>query len=485
MPSFASGPILRGRRRLPTRRFFLFLTCAPSSVKNNLNLYRPDRGSGPSFMLATKPNVTGDLSLDDRWQLVQRIVSSPPFQKSARLRELLEYITERTIHGHPHELTEQHIGNALFHKPSGYDPLEDSSVRVHVRQLRLKLHEYFDEEGRNEPLILTIPKGSYAPVFKPAAKPQDQAIAAPAETHPVNDWRSRAIMAWIVCAALLIFSAVLLYQSSRRASASAVPAAAIPPWPFSQIFDSRHQTIIVVADSNYGMSRILTEKSGSLDQYLKRDFLQNSSGHKLTGADSRLSEYIANSTLTSFADVANVVTLLNAAGPLQKRVSVRFPRDLGLRDLDHENFVFIGSPASNPWASLFQNRLNFREGESVVGDSVKFFINTNPQPGEQPRYEGLRWTGSLGEDYAVIALLPNNTNDGSILTLQGLQQEGTEAAGRFLADPENCRQLKVALGLSPSSDSFPENIWFEALIRSRTVAGAPNATTLVAVRRIH
>jgi len=29
-----------------------------------------------------------------------------------------------------------------------------------------------------------------------------------------------------------------------------------------------------------------------------------------------------------------------------------------------------------------------------------------------------------------------------------------------------------------------ENVCFEALIRSRTVAGAPNATTLVAVRRI-
>jgi len=56
-------------------------------------------------------------------------------------------------------LTEQHIGNALFHKPSDYSPLEDSSVRVHVRQLRLKLHEYFNEDGRNEPIILEIPKG--------------------------------------------------------------------------------------------------------------------------------------------------------------------------------------------------------------------------------------------------------------------------------------------------------------------------------------
>ncbi len=87
------------------------------------------------------------------------------------------------------------------------------------------------------------------------------------------------------------------------------------------------------------------------------------------------------------------------------------------------------------------------------------------------RYEGLRWTGSQGEDYATIALLPNATHDGTMLALQGLQQEGTEAAGRFLADQENRRQLRVALGLSPSSETFPESIWFEALIRSHSCGG--------------
>jgi hypothetical protein len=181
--------------------------------------------------------------------------------------------------------------------------------------------------------------------------------------------------------------------------------------------------------------------------------------------------------------VADVVSLLGAAGPLQKRVSVRSPKDLRIRELDHGNYIFIGSPASNPWVSLFQDRLNFRESEAAVGKSVKAFLNTNPLPGEQQRYEGLRWTGTVGEDYATIALLPNATHDGSVLTLQGLQQEGTEAAGRFLADSENRHQLQRALGI-PVSDTIAENVWFEALIRSRTVSGAPNSTTLVAVRRI-
>jgi hypothetical protein len=431
----------------------------------------------------SQPLASDDLITDKRWQLVQRIVSSPPFQKSTRLRDLLQFITEQTIHGKAHELTEQHIGNALFHKPSDYSPLEDSSVRVHARQLRLKLHEYFNEEGRNEPLILDIPKGSYAPVFRTVLKTGDLPAAIASTVIPVMAWRRRAMVPWAICGILTMLCAVLSYRVITHRTAGAVPGTASLSWPSSQIFDVRHQTIIVVADINYGMSRILASQPGSLDQYLRRDFLRSPTVSKIGEADSRLSEYISNSTLTSFADVADVVSLFKMAGALQSQVSVRYPRDLRMRDLDHNNYIFIGSPGSNPWVTLLQDKLNFRESETVVGKSAKVFVNKNPLPGEQLQYEGLRWTGTMGEDYATISLLPNATHDGSVLAFQGLQQEGTEAAGRFLADEENRRQLMSALGIS-ASDSFSQNIWFEALIRSRTVSGAPNSTTLVAVRRI-
>jgi hypothetical protein len=424
-----------------------------------------------------------DLQTDERWQLVQRIVCSPHFQKSTRLRELLQYIVEQTLHGNAYALTEQHIGNALFHKPSDYSPLEDSSVRVHVRQLRLKLHEYFNEDGRNESIVLEIPKGSYAPVFRAAQKADALAAAIESTGIPALAWPRRAMLPWALCGLLAILSGVLAYRAISHRATSAAPAPAVLSWPFSHVFDTRHQTIIVVADSNYGMARILSSQPGSLEQYLHREFLQGSGASKIDAANSRLSEYLSSSTLTSFADVADVVALYRMAGPLQTQVLVRYPRDLRMRDLDHNNFVFIGSPGSNPWVTLLQDKLNFRETEGVVGNSAKVFLNKNPLPGEQAQYEGLRWTGTMGEDYATISLLPNPTHDGSVLVLQGLQQEGTEAAGRFLADEENQRLLMSALHIS-TAESRSQNIWFEALIRSRTVSGAPNTTTLVAVRRI-
>jgi hypothetical protein len=430
---------------------------------------------------APQPVVIDAPLNDERRLLVQRIVSSPPFQKSGRLRELLQYLAEQTIGGCAHELTEQHIGETLFRKPAGYTPLEDSSVRVHVRQLRLKLHEYFDGVGREEKLIVEIPRGSYAPVFRNAKVAANTTVAV-AETVPVRSWTLASLLPWALCGILVVSCAAILYRSQNGVHRAVVPVAA-PPWPFSQIFDARHQTVIVVADGNYGMMRILSGQRGSLDQYIHRDFPQKSAISKLGEFGSTFDDYISNSTLTSFADVADAVSLVKVAGPLQKQVFVRSAKDLKVRDLDRENYVFIGSPASNPWVALFQDKLNFRETEAAVGKSIKAFSNTHPLAGEQAQYQGLRWTGMEGEDYATISLLPNMTHDGSILILQGLQQEGTEAAGRFLMDAENRHELQRALKIQVS-DTVNDNVWFEALIRSRTESGAPNSTTLIAVRRI-
>jgi hypothetical protein len=113
---------------------------------------------------------------------------------------------------------------------------------------------------------------------------------------------------------------------------------------------------------------------------------------------------------------------------------------------------------------------------------MKFFQNLHPKAGEQQAYQGLAFTGSSGEDYATISLLPLANGRGSVLILQGLQQEGTEAAGLFLADPGNRLKLQQALGISEAPG---QPVYFEALIRTQAVAGAPNATSIIATRLLH
>ena len=139
---------------------------------------------------------------------------------------------------------------------------------------------------------------------------------------------------------------------------------------------------------------------------------------------------------------------MRLSGSSRDWLVIRSARELRPRDLEAGNFVFVGSPSSNPWVFYFQDKLNFQEGEGVVGESLKFFQNPHPKAGEQDTYQGLAFTGSSGEDYATISLLPLANGSGSVLILQGLQQEGTEAAGLFLADARNRQKLQQALGFS-------------------------------------
>jgi hypothetical protein len=424
--------------------------------------------------------VQNDLKSDARWQLIERILSTGPFQKSGRLRELLPHLTERTLHGYGQELTEQNIGIAVFGKPAHYSPTEDSSVRVHARQLRLKLHEYFDGEGRNEDMIVEIPKGSYSPVFHsvvraPVEVPPTPVITSVADKPEPN--RSHVILPWTITA-ILAFSC--LFLGIRLERAPTTPSA--PPWPLSAVFDGMNHTQIVIADANYGMLRIISQQEGSLDAYLRPNLQQSLTPPDLSEREARIMSYIANSNLTSYADVKVATTIASMIPDDRKLVSVLSARDLRMRDLDDNgNYVFVGSPGSNPWVSLYESKLNFRESEGVVGKSMKYFVNENPKPGEQKTYQGLEFTGSGGKDYATISLLPISDGRGSVLILQGLQQEGTEAASLFLTNDTLRSELKKALGVQ-GNPSKP--VSFEVLISTRTVDGAPNAMSIEATRNI-
>jgi hypothetical protein len=418
------------------------------------------------------------LKSDPRWQLIERIIASASFQKSARLRDLLCFLAERTLHGQLQDLSEHRIGSAVFGKANDYSVVEDSSVRVHVRQLRLKLHEYFDEEGRAETSIVEIPKGAYTTLFRSAEARSGAAPVLSAARRGLN-FPLRALP-WALVAILL---ATTLAAWFRRPAPQLPPP---PPWPLAALFDAgSHRAQIVVADINYGMTRLVDEQPVTLEQYLSPSYR---SGDTLANAhptarEARVMKYLSGSLLTSYADLVVVSTLMRVSGSASDSLVIRSARELRPRDLEEGSFVFVGSPSSNPWVSYFQDKLNFQEHEGVVGASQKLFLNLHPKTGEQADYHGLTFTGSSGEDYATISLLPVPNGHGSVLILQGLQQEGTEAAGIFLADPGNRQKLQQALGIANLPAA--QTVYFEALIRTQAVAGAPNATSIIATRIIH
>lgn len=427
---------------------------------------------------AHRGGVLDGLEQDERWQLIERILATSPFQKSTRLPDLLRYMAERSIHGHPKDLTEHRIGSEVFGKPADYSPTEDSSVRVHVRQLRLKLHEYFDSaEGRNSEIVVEIPKGAYTPVFRTLKGEKPEVVPAVPPLIAIEALaRKASFVPWVLTALLTVFAFWMWHRS-----AATVQGSALPPWPLSEVMSKDQETHLVNADSNYGMLRILSEKSGSLEEYMSPQYRQDFTPPQASQREGRMLSYLSGSSLTSYADVVVVNALSGISGLYGDRISVRSARDLRMRDMHDGNYILVGSPSSNPWVALYEGQLNFVEREGVAGQSMKFFENKHPRQGEQASYRGLEFTGTTGVDYATISMLPMQSGHGNVLILQGLQQEGTEAAGLLLADPKGRSRLEKALGISGDPG---KPVYFEALIRATAVGGAPDATEVVAARMI-
>jgi hypothetical protein len=417
-----------------------------------------------------------DFRSDPRWKLVERILHSAPFQKSTNLHSLFSYLAENTILGKADALTERQIGEAVFGKPAGYSPAEDSAVRVHMRQLRLRLHEYFDQDGRHEIERLDIPKGSYILEFQ-SSVPEAKPLSPPTAAAPVaskETWRVaiREVLFWVAIVAAIV-SAFGWYHAAR------IDAPTPVPWPLNAVIQQDRQTRIVVSDSST-MLRQLGNQEITLDQYLRPGFRESLIPPHLPENFSRLVNYISDSQLTSFADLTVYASLKKLAGPLDTQIVLTSARDLDRRDLERGNYVFVGSPTSNPWVLLFANQLNFQEVEDGIGGKM-YFLNKKPLPGEQNVYQGLSQTGAGGQDYATISLLPGSMGQGNVLILQGLRQESTEALGELLANPDDRAQLERALVIHGDSQQSP---YFEALIRAQAVAGAPVSIQIVTVRTI-
>lgn len=106
-------------------------------------------------------------SLHDVKRQLNRILRSQQFKSSHVLTEFLKYVVNETLELRGRELKEYTIATAVLNKETGFDPQQDSIVRIHAGRLRRALNEYYHEEGVNDPIRVSIPKGCYVPVFEP------------------------------------------------------------------------------------------------------------------------------------------------------------------------------------------------------------------------------------------------------------------------------------------------------------------------------
>jgi hypothetical protein len=138
--------------------------------------------------------------------------------------------------------------------------------------------------------------------------------------------------------------------------------------------------------------------------------------------------------------------------------------------------VLIGSRRGNPWVGLFDQQLNFSINENRATHTF-YFHNRAPQRGEPADYMPTHSSNNVSENYADIALVPNLSENGYILMLNGVTMETTEAAGQLLIEPDFSQLLRKVIKTSGAS---PKSV--EILIRVRSFGGAASNSEIVSYR---
>ncbi len=107
-----------------------------------------------------------NLSEDKVRDQLTRILSAPAFKGSGILSGFLQFVVGETLAGREQEIKEYTIGIHALARHNDFNPQLDAIVRIHAGRLRRALKEYYHENGKNDPLVIEIPKGSYIPLFQ-------------------------------------------------------------------------------------------------------------------------------------------------------------------------------------------------------------------------------------------------------------------------------------------------------------------------------
>jgi len=105
-----------------------------------------------------------------------RILEAPQFSSARRLSAFLEFVVRAALRGE--EVKESLIAVEVYGRDPSYNPKTDSIVRAEASRLRAKLRQYYDETGFEDPLVIELPKGAYAPSFRARVKENEPLAAA-------------------------------------------------------------------------------------------------------------------------------------------------------------------------------------------------------------------------------------------------------------------------------------------------------------------
>lgn len=125
-----------------------------------------------SGMTESGPEIfPGPGNNDQLLDALARVLASDTFAEVFRLKKFLEYSANTTMAGQGDRLKGFVIACEVFEKEDPSDAQTTTVVRVEAGRLRRRLKDYYETEGKNDPIRISMPKGGYSTVFTATGKP--------------------------------------------------------------------------------------------------------------------------------------------------------------------------------------------------------------------------------------------------------------------------------------------------------------------------
>jgi hypothetical protein len=398
---------------------------------------------------------------------LQRLISHPLFANSKRYPALLAYTVEQTLQGNASELKERSIGVEVFGRSPSYDANSDPVVRITAGEVRKRLTQYYYDPIHRGEVIIELPTGSYVPVFReperwPEPEPQPttleiEADSTPAFPPPASSWvwRFRWVLAAGMAAILIVLAGTAGLQLGLRYHPDPPPPSDIDRF-WAPVTSSVNPTTFCLGEP---AKNIDVGSINSLDA--------SPSNPKPEPLYFRL-HYSGNLAL---ADVITLTRTVAALASQHKAFRVVPASEASFGQLREGPFVLIGA-FDNIWTLRVTQKLRFgfesKDGVALLVDRNSPKKTTWATAWDLPYQK-------LSRDYAIVARIHDKTTGQPVIIAAGISEEGTEAAGEILYNPEYLGSL-----LAKAPRNWEEKN-MEAVIETQVIEGHPGPPNILAV----
>jgi hypothetical protein len=401
---------------------------------------------------------------------VERIIQSEAFKNSEGLHRLLRFLAEKSAIGEGDQLKEYTIGIDGLGKPSTYDPRHDAAVRIQVGRLRQKLGEYYYTEGKNDPILIELPKGHFKLIHetRPEVKPPEIRN----HRNPALGWLGVGLA---VSVAWGIWAAFLLNQPTQSAARADWTPELQELWrPF---VSSDRPLIVMIADPLF----VQFKGFGAYRSQVINTWEEAKASPSVATIRQALKdpEIERNARYTGVSEA-------NASFVLSKLLS------------PHVAHLTLGRSSEFSWPLLANNNVIYVGAERIIAAQlqslpVKFsysydylgIVNAQPQPGEPPLFAdppavNAGDASEDGESFALVSHFPGPAGQGEIATYTSNSAPARLAAVQWFTTPAGARDLMERM--KKASGRIPK--YYQVILRIKFKAGVPVETAYVRHREL-